>query len=428
MAMLRNLRNMIKTGISERHHQWVIKKLQDEGAVVHSRQFPFRFFTAYEVLDELEEEYTKYIEWSTTVGAQVVAPPRYVGSRKTKRNESKQITDMYYDPDILKRYKTALDNALKVATTFNISPIKGSTAIFLNLTRTMNFFVAGSAKSLGKKVTTVSDIAALLALMFKYSCEHSKLVIFSDNQIYTDIELEQGTILDNMKSLTELKNLKPTESSISHSALYPYRSFQDMLTLKENFDNIIYLSNGVGDIEFHQKFLRNYRALVNEDLLFVNVNLSVAECGLTNDFNFDHENDVSISGYSDSILRFVAERGNQGQLIHVENIDKSYDLPALKHLSRKTTTSASFIDASIKSEIERPKFKIYVPKPEWKIIKVFISSTFLDMHAERDVLTRTVFPMLRAKLSPYLININEIDLRWGITESEAKQNETLEMC
>jgi len=28
MAMLRNLRNMIKCGVSEKHHQWVIKKLQ----------------------------------------------------------------------------------------------------------------------------------------------------------------------------------------------------------------------------------------------------------------------------------------------------------------------------------------------------------------------------------------------------------------
>lgn len=28
MAMLRNIRNMIKVGISEKHHQWVIKKLQ----------------------------------------------------------------------------------------------------------------------------------------------------------------------------------------------------------------------------------------------------------------------------------------------------------------------------------------------------------------------------------------------------------------
>jgi len=29
---------------------------KDEGAVVNSKQFPFRFFTAYEVLDDLRQE------------------------------------------------------------------------------------------------------------------------------------------------------------------------------------------------------------------------------------------------------------------------------------------------------------------------------------------------------------------------------------
>lgn len=60
MAMLRNIRNMMKAGVSEKHHQWVIGKLTDEGAVVHSKQFPFRFFSAYTVLDELEADYTKH--------------------------------------------------------------------------------------------------------------------------------------------------------------------------------------------------------------------------------------------------------------------------------------------------------------------------------------------------------------------------------
>ncbi len=59
MAMLRNLRNMIKAGVSERHHRWVLKKLTDEGAVIHSRQFPFRLFSAYEVFDELENAFDK---------------------------------------------------------------------------------------------------------------------------------------------------------------------------------------------------------------------------------------------------------------------------------------------------------------------------------------------------------------------------------
>ena len=50
------------------------------------------------------------------------------------------------------------------------------------------------------------------------------------------------------------------------------------------------------------------------------------------------------------------------------------------------------------------------------------------MHSERDILTSTVFPMLRAKLAPYLISVHEVDLRWGITDAEAKNNETLDIC
>lgn len=60
MAMLRNIRNMLKAGISEKHHQWVISKLTDEGAVANSKQFPFRFFSAFAVLAEMEEDYNKH--------------------------------------------------------------------------------------------------------------------------------------------------------------------------------------------------------------------------------------------------------------------------------------------------------------------------------------------------------------------------------
>ena len=35
-------------------------------------------------------------------------------------------------------------------------------------------------------------------------------------------------------------------------------------------------------------------------------------------------------GYSDNILRFIAERGDSGQLNHVENIDKAYGLRELQ--------------------------------------------------------------------------------------------------
>ncbi len=44
----------------------------------------------------------------------------------------------------------------------------------------------------------------------------------------------------------------------------------------------------------------------------------------------------------------------------------------------------------------------------------FISSTFVDMKDERDLLIRYVFPSLRAELEPYGVVVRGIDMRWGI--------------
>ena len=49
MAMLRNLRNLLLAGVEPKYISWVVKKLNDEYAVTNSRQFPFRFFSAYQV-------------------------------------------------------------------------------------------------------------------------------------------------------------------------------------------------------------------------------------------------------------------------------------------------------------------------------------------------------------------------------------------
>ena len=53
---------------------------------------------------------------------------------------------------------------------------------------------------------------------------------------------------------------------------------------------------------------------------------------------------------------------------------------------------------------------------------MFISSTFRDMHGERDLLTRFVLPELRARAHQHCINVYEVDLRWGVTEEETRSN------
>lgn len=60
----------------------------------------------------------------------------------------------------------------------------------------------------------------------------------------------------------------------------------------------------------------------------------------------------------------------------------------------------------------------------WRTIRVFISSTFLDMHSERDYLVRFVFPRLREELARHRAHLVDVDLRWGITSGQ----DALEVC
>lgn len=55
-------------------------------------------------------------------------------------------------------------------------------------------------------------------------------------------------------------------------------------------------------------------------------------------------------------------------------------------------------------------------------IRVFVSSTFQDMQAERDYLMTKTFPRLRRIASDRNVSLVEVDLRWGITKEEEGQS------
>lgn len=54
-----------------------------------------------------------------------------------------------------------------------------------------------------------------------------------------------------------------------------------------------------------------------------------------------------------------------------------------------------------------------------KTVRVFISSTFRDMHAERDHLVTVVFPELRERIEQLGLEFFDVDLRWGVPEKDA---------
>lgn len=64
----------------------------------------------------------------------------------------------------------------------------------------------------------------------------------------------------------------------------------------------------------------------------------------------------------------------------------------------------------------------------WTTVRVFISSTFRDMHAERDQLVKVVFPALRERLEAHHVHLVDIDLRWGVTRQQADNDRVLGLC
>lgn len=64
----------------------------------------------------------------------------------------------------------------------------------------------------------------------------------------------------------------------------------------------------------------------------------------------------------------------------------------------------------------------------WTRIRVFISSTFRDMHAERDHLVKITFPRLREWCEKRRLHLDDIDLRWGLSKEEADSGKIIELC
>ena len=66
--------------------------------------------------------------------------------------------------------------------------------------------------------------------------------------------------------------------------------------------------------------------------------------------------------------------------------------------------------------------------PPGRQIRVFISSTFRDMQADRDVLVKKAFPQLRKLCESRAVSWTEVDLRWGITSEQQAEGKVLPYC
>lgn len=60
-------------------------------------------------------------------------------------------------------------------------------------------------------------------------------------------------------------------------------------------------------------------------------------------------------------------------------------------------------------------------------IRIFLSSTFSDMQGERDALIKT-FNSLKIEAAKHDVTLSVIDLRWGVTDEEARTGKVISVC
>eukprot|EP00116_Pleurobrachia_bachei_P000281 sb/3460543/ len=377
MAMLRNLRNIIQSGVKENIHKIVQKKLCSPIDVKRSKQFPFRFLSAYAVLDALKnQDMSKNIQWSTT--------PDFERS------------------DLLEGYKECLDKAVQLAAINNVKPIKGSLLILFNCGDAMD--EQCSTKGFGL-VRTIRQVAGLMTLMMMFSSEHCKVLFYN---CYGSVEGKHigtgGEILKFLETFVEESNKANKNSSDEMGGMKKSDFFQHY---EKQFDVIIDISDSVID---NNEEMRLYRGRVNEDALYVTINLKSREKSASISTT-EHRNDIRLSGFSDQILQYISERGSGNLLSSVESIDKKFSLQPLP----------------------KPMAQNYVSplahQVRAKVWRVFVSSTFLDLKWEREKLMHTVIPEINKWAGEsHNVILQEVDLRWGVTEEEGRSNKVILRC
>uniref|UniRef100_A0A8C3WJJ7 Telomerase associated protein 1 n=1 Tax=Catagonus wagneri TaxID=51154 RepID=A0A8C3WJJ7_9CETA len=440
MAMLRNLCNLLRVGISDFHHELVLQRLQQARSVIHSRQFPFRFLNAHDSINDLEAQLekkalpfpsnTKLIKriiikntrhgkkfasyWQSCkpnrreLRAAMMIPLIYEQLKRTKLKIHKA-RQWKCDRDMLARYRQALETAVNLSVKHSLPPLPGRTlVVYLTDANADRIFPKSNPQG-----PPLNYVLLLIGMMMART-EQVDLLLCGRGTVKTPvINAEQGIL----KMATELQaQVQELDEKLDECSLPTLgEHLLSLATQRVPVDRVIFFGQSTND-----KLINAAKQLfwqhVNPKCLFVGVLLRKTGY-LYTDLN---PNDVTLLGCTDGILRFIAERGASRLLEHVGQMDKIFKIPP-----PSGKTGVQFLQPL---EENTPSPLAPISQLGWRSVRLFISSTFRDMHGERDLLLRSLLPALQARAAPHCISLHAIDLRWGVTEEETRRNRQLEVC
>lgn len=251
MAMLRNLRNMLQNGVDMNP---VIAKLTDENQVLKSKQFPYRFFSAYKQVLQF-----------------------------TESMDSQRVADAC---------ETALGLSVK-----NLPTFKGDTFITADSSGSMDAPISD------KSTVLRSEIAMLLMAISQRFCERSMCSVFGETHEVVNMPASQG-ILSNMQRAAQTEVGHSTNAWLAFDYLLEKKIKVDRVIMFSDMQCYDVVSRGFGyyaSTSVAEK-LAQYRSSVNPDCFFYSVDL--AGYGTLQVPESDPKTCV-IAGWSEKLLSYI---------------------------------------------------------------------------------------------------------------------------
>jgi len=182
MALLRNLRNILESGVSVSHIQWVCETLSAKQKILQSKQLPFRFLAAYRELSKIKSDFTNKVV-------------------------------------------QALEDAVKIAAE-NIAGFDESTSVLIacDVSGSMQQPVSPKSKIMNY------DIGLMLGMLLKSRCKNVVSGIFGDK--WKIVELPDSGVLSNVDAFYK------REGEVGYST-NGYLVIEDLIKKEKTVDKIM---------------------------------------------------------------------------------------------------------------------------------------------------------------------------------------------
>lgn len=200
MALLRNLRNILKQG-NAKTIKAAGKMIADEERVMNSKQLPFRFLSAYTALKNHDEDGIKFEKDSDSTA-----------------------------------FVKALEKAITVSVK-NLPLLKGKTVILSDNSGSMTGDSGGLSFLSSKSVRKTSDIGNLFSVLYWTRCDNTFIGLFGDRLITPKLDREAG-VFENFNTVNREKDQcgSGTETGI-------FKMFEQLIKEKKIVDRIVVFSD-----------------------------------------------------------------------------------------------------------------------------------------------------------------------------------------